>query len=130
VDIGVVKFDGIADLTGSELDYAFTLAKALGARAVSGELSMPAAQRLAEAAGRHKLFVAHHAHLAGSPAIHEQAMSYGPYAGVNLDIGHFVAGNYGSPLPFIQKYHDRITHIHVKDRKANAGVNVEFGQGD
>ena len=35
VDIGIVKFDGIADLAEDELDYAFTLAKTLGARAVS-----------------------------------------------------------------------------------------------
>jgi sugar phosphate isomerase/epimerase len=130
VDIGIVKFDGIADLPDDELDYAFTLAKALGARAVSGELSMPAAKRLGAAADRNQLFVAHHSHLAGSPAIYEEAMSFGKFAGVNLDIGHFVAGNYGSPVPFIQKHHARITHLHVKDRLKNAGPNVQFGEGD
>ena len=130
VDIGVVKFDGLGDLMGDELDYAFTLAKALGARAVSGELIMPAVKRLGEAADRHQLFVAHHSHLAGSPAIYEEAMSHGKYAGMNLDIGHWIAGNYGSPVPFMKKHHARITHLHVKDRLKNAGVNVEFGTGD
>lgn len=130
VDIGIVKFDGIADLDDAELDYAFTLAKALGARGISGELSMAAAKRLGVAADRNQLFVAHHAHLAGSPAIYEEAMSYGKYAGMNLDIGHFIAGNYGSPIPFIQKHHARITHLHVKDRLKDGGPNVAFGHGD
>jgi sugar phosphate isomerase/epimerase len=130
VVIDIVKFDGIGDIEGDELDYAFTLAKALGARAVSGELVMPAVKRLGEAADRHQLFIAHHAHLAGSPAIYEEAFRHGKFAGANLDIGHFIAGNYGSPLAFMKKHHERITHIHVKDRKLNAGPNVEFGQGD
>ena len=63
---------------------------------------MPAAERLGAAADEHRLFVAHHAHLAGSPAIYEHAMSDGKFAAANLDIGHFVAGNYGSPLPFMR----------------------------
>jgi sugar phosphate isomerase/epimerase len=45
-----------------------------------------------------------------------------------------VAGNLGNPVDFIRQHHDRITHIHVKDRKAGAngvdGENVPFGQGD
>ena len=38
-------------------------------------------------------------------------------------------------MDFIKRYHDRITHIHVKDRKkqqadGSDGSNVAFGQGD
>ena len=29
-----------------------------------------------------------------------------------------------------EKYADRVTHVHVKDRKMNNGPNVPFGQGD
>ena len=54
---------------------------------------MPAAKRLGEAADRHRMFVGHHCHLAGTPAVYEQAMSFGKYAGANVDLGHFVAGN-------------------------------------
>ena len=56
--------------------------------------------------------------------------SYAAYNGANLDIGHFVAGQNTSPVPFITKHHSRITHIHIKDRKMNNGPNVPFGQGD
>jgi hypothetical protein len=130
VAIEIVKFDGLADLTDDELDYSFTLAKALGARVVSGELSIPAFERLGKAADRNKMFIGLHGHVAVTPAIWEQAFGYGKYIGANVDIGHFVAGNNTSPLPFIKKYHERVTHIHVKDRKMHDGPNVPFGQGD
>ena len=59
-----------------------------------------------------------------------KAMSYSKYNGINLDLGHFTAANNTSPIPFMQKHADRITHVHVKDRKLNNGPNVPFGQGD
>ena len=37
---------------------------------------------------------------------------------------------YASPIPFIKKYSDRITHIHLKDRKLNNGPNRPWGEGD
>jgi sugar phosphate isomerase/epimerase len=130
VAIDIVKFDGLCDLPEDELDYAFTLAKALGARAVSGELSMPGVKRIALVAERHKLMAGLHGHVAITPAILEQCFALGKYIGANVDIGHFVAGTNTSPLPFITEHHERITHIHVKDRKKNDGPNVTFGQGD
>ena len=130
VAIEIVKFDGLATLSDEELDYSCTLAKALGARAISGELSIPAFKRLGQAADRNKMFVGLHGHVAVTPAIWEQAFGYGKYMGANVDIGHFIAGNNTSPLPFIKQYHERVTHIHVKDRKMHDGPNVAFGQGD
>jgi sugar phosphate isomerase/epimerase len=57
-------------------------------------------------------------------------MSYSKFNGINLDIGHFIAGNNTSPIPFLEKYHDRVTHIHLKDRKMNNGPAVPWGTGD
>jgi sugar phosphate isomerase/epimerase len=130
VAIDIVKFDGLSDLPDEELDYALTLAKALGARAVSGELSVPAFQRLGQAADRNKMWIGLHGHVAVTAATWEEAFSHGHYLGANVDIGHFVAGNNTSPLPFIQQHHDRITHLHVKDRKKQDGPNMPFGEGD
>jgi len=48
---------------------------------------------------------------------------------VCLDIGHFTAGN-NDAVAYLREHHDRITHIHVKDRKRNGGPNVEWGTGD
>jgi sugar phosphate isomerase/epimerase len=33
-------------------------------------------------------------------------------------------------VPFITKYHDRVTHVHIKDRKVHNGGNTPFGEGD
>jgi sugar phosphate isomerase/epimerase len=130
VSIDIVKFDGLCGLPEDELAYAFTLAKALGARAVSGELSMPGVKLLAQVADAHKMMVGLHGHVAATPEVLQQAFAFGKYIGANVDIGHFVAGSNTSPLPFITQHHERITHIHVKDRKKNDGPNVTFGQGD
>jgi sugar phosphate isomerase/epimerase len=48
---------------------------------------------------------------------------------INLDIGHYTAGN-NDAVAFLRKHHDRITHLHVKDRKRNDGPNVQLGTGD
>jgi sugar phosphate isomerase/epimerase len=52
------------------------------------------------------------------------------FNGANLDLGHFVAGNNTSPVPFMKQYHDRITHVHVKDKKLHDGPNTALGEGD
>jgi sugar phosphate isomerase/epimerase len=33
-------------------------------------------------------------------------------------------------VAFLKQYHDRITHVHVKDMKMNNGPAVPFGEGD
>lgn len=52
-----------------------------------------------------------------------------PLYRMNLDIGHFTAANFNS-LDFMQSHKDRITNLHLKDRKKNQGANVPWGTGD
>jgi sugar phosphate isomerase/epimerase len=134
VRIDIVKYDGIYQFSDPEMDYAFRLAKTLGARAISCELEVDGSKRVGQFADKHGLRVGYHAHTKQTPKDFETAFSYAKQNGANLDIGHFVAGNFGSPVSFIKQHHDRITHIHVKDRKKGAngvdGENVPFGQGD
>ncbi len=130
VNIEIVKFDAIYARPDDELDYCFELAKALGAQAISCEISVKDTKRIGQFADKHKLMVGYHGHAETGPADWETAFSYAKYNGANLDIGHFIAGNNTSPIPFLTKHHDRVTHIHVKDRKLNKGDNTEFGKGD
>jgi sugar phosphate isomerase/epimerase len=130
VRIEIVKFDGIYAMADDEIDYCFALASALGARAISCEISVDDTKRLGQFADKHKMMVGYHGHAAATPAMWETAFSYAKYNGANVDLGHFVAGMNTSPVPFIKQHHDRITHVHVKDRKFNNGPNVPFGQGD
>jgi sugar phosphate isomerase/epimerase len=130
VSIEIIKVDGIFGYSDPALDYAFTLAKTLGARAISTEIAAEGPQRLGQFADKHGIMVGYHGHEATGPEDWEKLFGYAKHNGANLDIGHFVSGNHGSPVPFLKQHHGRITHIHVKDRKANKGPNVPFGQGD
>ena len=135
--IEIVKVDGIDAMEDDVVDYAFVMAKTLGAHALSCEIPLSRTKRLGEFATKHKLMVGYHGHANmtnpeafAKPESWETAMTYSKYNGINLDLGHFTAGNNTSPVDFIKKHHDRITHVHVKDRKLNNGPNVPFGQGD
>jgi sugar phosphate isomerase/epimerase len=130
--IEIVKVDGIFKMSDAELDYVFGLAKALGARAISTEISKEESdlKRLGEFGEKHAFWVAYHGHTAVTPAIWERAFALSPRNAANVDLGHFIAGNNYSPIPFIKEYHERITHVHIKDRKLHLGPNVPFGQGD
>jgi sugar phosphate isomerase/epimerase len=132
VKIEILKFDGFTNFSDAALDYAFELAKNVGARAISCELpvrQIEVAKRLGEFADKHKIMIGFHGHTEMTPAMWEQAFTYAKYNGANLDIGHFVGGNKTSPVPFLKQHHERITHIHVKD-KTLQDTNVPFGQGD
>ena len=94
------------------------------------------AARLAPFAEKHKLVVGFHGHNdldrpdeVASAESFEAVMAAGKYLGANLDIGHFTAAN-GDAVAFIKKHHARITNLHVKDMKRNAGPYTPFGQGD
>lgn len=118
--------------TDEELEYAFNAGKALGVTQITVELPENDAQtqRIGDVATKHKLRVGYHAHTKGSPTEWDTAMSQSEYNCINLDIGHFVAGNSISPIPFIEKNHARITSMHLKDRKFHNGPNTPWGQGD
>ncbi len=125
-----MKFDGIYAMTDEVVDYCFTLARTLGARAISCEISVADAKRLGQFADKHRMMVGYHGHAATKPLDWETVFGYSKYNGANVDLGHFIAGNTTSPVPFITQHHDRITHVHVKDRTFKDGPNVPFGEGD
>jgi len=134
--IQIVKVDWMQNASDDEVDYCFLLAKTVGAHAISCEIPLSKTKWLGAFADKHKMMVGYHGHnnitdpeAFAKPASWETAMSYAKYNGINLDIGHFLVANQTSPISFMEKYHDRITHIHVKDRKY-AGATVPFGQGD
>ena len=132
VFIEILKVDGLFGMDDAVLDHTFRLAKSLGARALSAEISSKEDElkRLGQFADKHQLMVGYHGHASTTPAHWEKAFSLAKYNGANVDLGHFVAGNNISPVAFIKQYHSRITHVHVKDRKMNGGQNFPFGEGD
>lgn len=52
----------------------------------------------------------------------------------NVDLGHFIAATNpgGTPLDFLNKFHDRIASFHLKDRTtlAHRALNLPWGTGE
>jgi sugar phosphate isomerase/epimerase len=114
-----------------EINFNFEVAKALGCKGITTERSDEMARKLAPFADKHKIWVAFHNHTTNFPKVETEdpLPSYGKYVGFNLDVGHYFAGTKGlSPLPVLEKYHDRIVSLHMKDRTAD-GKNLPWGQG-
>jgi sugar phosphate isomerase/epimerase len=117
--------------TDDDIDFNFQIAKALGCKAITTERNDQLAKRLAPFAAKHKIWVAFHNHTNNIPTMDsiDPLMKIGDYIGFNFDIGHYVAGTKGkSPVPVIEKYHDKIISLHLKDRNA-AGANLPWGEG-
>ncbi|HYW79486.1 MAG TPA: sugar phosphate isomerase/epimerase [Thermoguttaceae bacterium] len=133
VNIHIAKFGNIGDgkMSDEQIEYYFQAAKALGARGITRELSESAAERLGPIADKHEIMIGFHNHTQLKPDTYDgKILTYGKYLGLNLDIGHYVAGSNHSPIPLIEKFHDRILSLHLKDRKVNGGPNMPFGEGD
>ncbi|QOV91230.1 sugar phosphate isomerase/epimerase family protein [Humisphaera borealis] len=114
-----------------DINFNFEMAKALGCKAITTERSDTVAKALAPFAEKHKIYVAFHNHTNNIPTVDtlDPLLDYGKYIAFNFDIGHYVAGSKGkSPLAVIEKYHDRIVSLHLKDRTPDGG-NVAWGQG-
>ena len=119
VTIYAYRFTFTQPMSDAEYDYAFNAAKALGATQITMELPGDPAlsKRIGDAASKHQVNVGYHLHTTASMTAWDQAMAQSPRNGLQLDIGHYVAGTGLSPVPLIEKHHDRIWSMHLKDRK-------------
>ncbi|MCE2674961.1 MAG: sugar phosphate isomerase/epimerase [Sediminibacterium sp.] len=124
--------------TDGEIDYAMRAAKALGATSVNVEIPTNAdhSKRLGEFGLKHKVYVGYHAHTQATDTVWDLALSQSPYNAINLDCGHYIAAGGANTtatlLAFIEKNHDRISSMHIKDRKnkVNGSKNMPWGEGD
>ena len=121
-------------MSDEELGYFFNTAEALGANQITVELPTDTTltQRFGDLAAKRKIRIGYHNHTQVNFKSWDTALSQSEYNGINFDVGHFAAAVSESPIPFIQKYHERITCLHLKDRKfkTNGGQNTVWGQGD
>jgi len=124
------------DFTGPEIDRSFQMAQTLGVKVITASSTLSVMPRVVPFAEKYKITVGVHGHSNvkdpnefATPESFAKAMAMSKYIGVNLDIGHFFAAGF-DPIEFIQAHHDRITNIHVKDRKKDDGPNMPFGEGD
>jgi len=137
VDVHLLCYNMQDSMKDEDIEYGFTMAKGLGVKGITTSTTLTMAKRIAPIADKHKLLVGYHGHDATNDPnqtatleSYDTLMGYGKYNGINLDIGHFTAAGYDA-VAFIKQHHDRITNLHVKDRKKDHGPNVAvWGTGD
>ena len=137
VDVALLCYNMQDSMKDEDIEYGFSMAKGLGVKGMTTSTTLTMAKRIAPVADKHKLLVGYHGHDATNDPnqtatleSYGTLMAYGKYNGVNLDIGHFTAAGYDA-VAFIKQHHDKITNLHIKDRKKDHGPNVAvWGTGD
>lgn len=146
IDLRILCYNMGANTSNEDIDYAFRMARDLGVQAISSTSTVPVAKRVAYYADKYKIMWGGHGHdditdpiQFSTPASFEYIMTFSPYIGVNLDIGHFTAAGFDA-VSFIKQHHARITNLHLKDRKKSSDFhavrtnisvnNYPWGQGD
>lgn len=137
VKIHILKFGGkIHDWSDEELEYAFNTCKTVGAKGLSMEISEEAAKKLAPIAEKHNLYLVFHNHLQpGDPNFSfEKHLEYRPNIMLNFDAGHYYGATGKDPKLLIEKLHNRILSIHIKDKTgpdaSSPNTNMSFGEGE
>lgn len=122
------------NMSDEEFEYVFDVAEAMGATHTTLELPTDSAalKRIGDYAMKRKIHAAYHTHLQGNLTAFDEAFAVSKGNMANIDFGHYVAAGSGDPVVFLEKFHDRISSFHLKDRKSkeNGGANVPWGEGD
>jgi sugar phosphate isomerase/epimerase len=127
------------NMSDEEFEYIFNVAEALGATHTTLELPGGAdagtqLKRIGDFAMKKKVYAAYHTHTQGSMTCFDQAFAVSKGNMANVDLGHWVAaGNVGgTPMDFLNKYHDRTASFHLKDRTTpeHCALNLAWGTGE
>jgi len=135
VEIHIVKLSP-ASWSDGEIDYAFNVAKALGAKGTTDESSLNTAKRLAPFAEKHGLYAIMHNHFQfADPKYNvDEILAVSRSVMLNFDCGHYFGSTGLNPADFIRSHHDRIFSLHIKDKtgpKTNPpNTNQVWGQGE
>jgi len=124
-------------MTDAEIEAAFRQLHALGVPMfTTNQTRVGMGLRIAPLSEKYNIKAAWHPHAeiqdpneVATPASMEKLLAMSKSFVINLDIGHFAAGN-NDVVAFLKKHHERIAHLHVKDRKRDKGPNVQLGTGD
>lgn len=134
VRIYAFKLPPTLEMPEQEYAYIWNVAETLGADHITMELPADDAllERVARYAAARKLRIAFHTHGQGGASGFDRALAASDYTALNLDVGHYFGVTGESPIPVMEKYHQRIASLHLKDRRSpqNGGQNMPWGQGD
>ncbi len=135
INIHIAKFSP-GNWTDEEIDYSFRAARALGAKAVCDEIGDDACKRMGPFAEKHKMYAVFHQHRQpAEPGWNfDRFLAYSPAIMLNFDVGHYYGCTGLHPNPVIERLHDRILSLHIKDftgPKSNPpDTNRVWGKGE
>jgi len=141
VKIFAFKLPPTLEMSDAEYAYIWNVGETLGADHITMELPTDDAllKRVAEYAAKRRLRIAFHTHGQGGSSGFEKVLAASEYTALNFDVGHYYGVNGESPVPLVEKYHDRMASLHLKDRKGpgspdpsgrGGGPNMPWGQGE
>ena len=135
IKVHIVKFSP-SRWSDEEIDYAFRATKAMGAKGITEEIGEAAVNKLGPIAEKHGMYAIFHNHMQFAT----EGFSYDPFLAVspavmmNFDAGHFFGSTGIHPNTIIEKYHDRIFSVHIKDKTGPnsepPNTNQVWGQGE
>jgi sugar phosphate isomerase/epimerase len=135
VNIHIYKW--IAGMSDEELDYSFKVAKTLGAIGITSEIGEENCKLVGAAAERAGMVAIFHNHMqyAKDDFDVDALLALSPANRLNFDIGHYYGSTGKNPAEFIEKYHDQIASIHLKDKTGASNetaknANQVWGQGE
>jgi len=135
VNIHILKFEP-ANWSDEEIDYTFNVAKALGAKGVCDEIGDNSAKRLGAFAEKHGMLAIFHQHeQPGKPGwTFDKFLNYSPANMLSFDTGHYYGATGLHPNGIIERLHERISNVHIKDKtgpKSNPpDTNMPWGKGE
>lgn len=134
IKIHITKFSP-AGWSEPEIDYSFKAAKALGSIGVCNEIGDEACKKMGPIAKSNGMYAIFHNHLQpGEPGwTFEKFLDYSPANMLNFDAGHYYGATGLHPNGIIEKLHERIVSVHLKDKTGPkddpANTNMPWGQG-
>lgn len=122
-------------MNDAELEHGFMAARALGGNLITASSKVSVAKRVAPFAEKHRMRVAFHNHAVTKDPDDLATMEHfrtvlamSSMFRINLDVAHYAASGLDA-VAALETLHDKITNLHVHDRKANDGDSVPYGQG-
>nr|WP_052200482.1 TIM barrel protein [Terriglobus sp. TAA 43] len=122
-------------MTDAEIEHGFMAAKILRLKLITASSKVSMAKRVAPFAEKHGIMVAFHNHAVtkdpddlATMDHFRQVLAMSSMYRINLDVAHYAASGLDA-VAALEALHDKITNMHVHDRKANDGASVPFGEG-
>ena len=130
IRVAALKWAGLGQLPGDDVEYACRVARQLGAAVVSTNLTHGGPARVRSTAERHGVAVAWSGAESTSPADLEAVFEHGPLAGAAIDVGDWRTNGYASLVPFLERHAAGVRLVRLSDRRESDGALARFGEGD